>query len=177
MDRGLRVPLCGTDTVVPTLSSYGNGRELHFPTTGIISTLCTLLPQETTVVALTTASDIENIGNPRFEYRLRDRKQTKWIQQLLTHLPRECPQDFQKTRSMCPCFFFFPNPRSHLPERTVVLIALLPNCAPTYVFRLSSSNPCLSQAPPMPVFCLPSETSPLRPSCAHFVFYKLLFLD
>lgn len=142
MDRGLRVPLCGTDTVVPTLSSYGNGSELHFVTTGIISTVCTLLPQAITVIALATASDIENIGNSGFEYRLRDRKQTKWIQQLLTHLPRERPQDFQKTRSMCPpCFFFFPNPRSHLPEGTVVLTALPLNRAPTYVFRLSSSNP------------------------------------
>lgn len=80
--------------------------------------------------------------NPGMEYKLRDRKQRKWTPQLPTHLPRECPQDFQKTWSMSPCFFFFPNPRSHLPERTVVLTALpTPSCAPTYVSRLSSSNP------------------------------------
>lgn len=74
---------------IPTLSSYGNGSELHVAPTGIISTVSVLPPHATTATALTTASDRENMGNPGFEDWLRDKKQVTWVPQLLTHFPRE----------------------------------------------------------------------------------------
>lgn len=71
----LRFPVCGMDTAIPSLFGYKNGVDITLYQKGLSDIGSTLLLQATTVLALTKESDKENKGNPRFEGRLREKKQ------------------------------------------------------------------------------------------------------